>query len=134
MVSINIEKLVLTKDADYIFSIDLSGWEEYVLKKYDSNDSNIKLMPCETGTAVLLLNNMQNIALLVQPLFKNEGPPQTLIIRNYYACGELPEFHEKAKSRLKMVLKEYLGTQYSVAISHFIEPRFEVIELRLKRI
>jgi len=124
------KKIINKKDADYIFTQNLAGWEAYVKRMIHPDGWKVRLSPHDTGTGVMSFDHNSGFGVSIKPLYNgNEGPPTILIVGSYYPLGTLPDFTEKFKKRLENEALKDLGPNYSVSASYTKIPPFEAIEL-----
>lgn len=128
------EDIISKKDADYIFSLNLAGWEAYVKRMIHPDGWKVRLSPHDTGTGVMSFDPNSGFGLSIQPLYNgSEGPPTILIVGSYYPLGTLPEFTKDFKKSLENDALKDLGPNYSVSASYGKMPSFEAIELTIMR-
>ena len=111
---------ILSKqDADYIFALNRSEWEKYVLTMTYPDGWKVRRTNLDTGTGVAAFDPRTGRGLSIQPFFGDEkSPPDLLLVGSYFAAGTLSI---PTKEFLKDVEQEAtadLGSAYSVSASH----------------
>ena len=128
------EKIINKKDADYIFSLNRTGWEAYAQKMIHPEGWKVRFGRHDTGTSVMAFDPNTSMGLSIQPLYENDDlPPTIIIVGSYYPLGSLPAFTDDFKRSLEKEAGKDLGPAYSVSASYSKMPPFEGIELMIMK-
>jgi hypothetical protein len=125
------ERIISKPDADMIFAFTRVEWEKYARQVTAPEGWTLRLQPHDTGTVIASVNRSTGIGTSVQPLFKdNQGPPTMLVVGSYYPRGVLRITGELIKD-IEQAARLDLGPAYSVSANHAKMPgtNIEGIEL-----
>lgn len=132
------ERIVNKQDADRIFGLNRSQWEQEVTRLVQSQGWKVQPSPGDTGTGVIALDPKTGVGLAVQPLFRDaQGPPETLIVGSYYPAGTFRRFSEQTRREVEAIASSNLGPAYSLSVSFSTmlspPPGFDVVEVNITR-
>ena len=124
------EEIISKDDADYIFSLDRDGWEEYVNRMEYPDGWSARKSTHNTGTGIMAYDPATGFGLSVQPMYGNTNEsPDMIIVGSYYPKGTIPLMDEELKERLRKESEEDLGPSYTVSVLFADAPPFEGVEL-----
>ena len=132
------ERIVNRQDADRIFGLNRSQWEQEVARLVQSQGWKIQSSPGDTGTGVIALDPKTGVGLAVQPSFPDaQGPPETLVVGSYYPAGTFRRFSEQTRREMEAAASSDLGPAYSLSVSFSTvaspPPGFDVVEVIITR-
>jgi hypothetical protein len=132
------ERIVNRRDADRIFGLNRSQWEQEVARLVQSQGWKIQGSPGDTGTGVIALDPKTGVGLAVQPSFPDaQGPPETLVVGSYYPAGTFRRFTEQTRRDVEAIASSDLGPAYSLSVSFSTmvspPPGFDVVEVIITR-
>jgi hypothetical protein len=132
------KSLVSKQDADRIFGQNKTQWEADAQQMVHPNGWEVRLNKLDSGAAVMSRDPKTGVALSVQPMFKDaQGPPEMLVIENYYPSGTFPEFSDQLRKDMEAATCSDLGPDYGVTLSfskmESPSPGFDVVAVMLTR-
>ena len=132
------ERIVNKQDADRIFGLSRSQWEQEVTRLVQFQGWKIQSSPGDPGTGVIALDPQTGVGLAVQPLFRDtQGPPGTLVVGSYYPAGTFRRFSEQTRREIEAIASSDLGPAYSLSVSFSTRvsppPGFDVVEVIIIR-
>ena len=93
--------------------------------------------PGDTGTSVMAIDPKTGVGLAVQPVFRDQGPPTTLVVGSYYPAGTFRQFSEQTQRDMETAASSNFGPGYSVSVSFSTlaspPPGFDVVEVIITR-
>ena len=127
------EKIISRKDADAIFSMTRSQWEEHAKQFVHPLGWPMRPMPIDTGTGFAAVDPTSGIRVTLQPLYKTPNdPPDMIVVGNWYPAGQTPITPEFV-ARVQRAAQEDLGANYMVTASLGAASGLEGIELLVRR-
>ena len=112
------ERIVNKQDADRIFELNRAEWNAQAKQMVHPLGWEIRLNPLPSGTVVMAFDPKTGMGLAIQPLFRDaQGPPDMLVVGNYYPAGTFREFDDQLKREMEAAARLDLGPRYSVRIS-----------------
>jgi len=132
------ERIVNKQDADRIFGLNRSQWEQEVTRLVNFQSWKVQPNPGDTGTGVIALDPKTGVGLAVRPLFRDaQGPPGTLVVGSYYPAGTFRRFNEQTRREMETIASSDLGPAYSLSVSFSTRvsppPGFDVVEVIIIR-
>ena len=138
--SIKKDNYIDKEQIDYVFTLDIDGWEEYINEMEQSFNKvgwSTRRRHDPRGS-IIVINNPDGSAFSIQPLFKEHDSSDTglfiLIIGTYYPKGSKPIDSKNFKSDLQSEVEEELGKSYKVKIGYLdFTPKVNLIEFIISK-
>jgi hypothetical protein len=136
--SIKKDNYIDKRQIDYVFTLDIDGWEEYI-KKMEQLFNKVgwsTRRKHDTRGSVILINNPDGSSFSIQPLFSETVSSKLfiLIIGTYYPKGSIPIESKNFKSDLQSMVEEELGKSYKVKIDYLdFTPKVNLIEFIISK-
>lgn len=127
------EKVISRKDADAIFSMTRSQWEDHAKQLTHPLGWPMRLMSIETGTGFVAVDPKTGVRVTLQPLFKTPtDPPEMIVVGSWYPAGQTPITPDFV-ARVQRAAQEDLGAGYMVTANSGAASGLEGIELLVRR-
>ena len=132
------ERIVSKRDADRIFRLNRSQWEDEAKRLVQSEGWKVQPGSNDTGTGVITFDPKTGVGLGVRPSFRDaQGPPDTLVVGSYYPAGTFRRLTEQTQRELEATTGSDLGPAYTLTVSFSImtspPPGFDVVEILITR-
>jgi len=132
------ERIVSERDADRIFRLSRSQWEDEAKRLVQSEGWKVQPGPNDAGTGVITFDPKTGVGLAVRPLFPDaQGPPETLVVGSYYPTGTFRRLTDQTQKELEATTGSDLGPGYTLTVSFSImtspPPGFDVVEILITR-
>jgi len=132
------ERIVNKRDADRIFGLSRSQWEDEATRLVQSEGWKVQPGSNDAGTGVIIFDPKTGVGLGVRPSFRDaQGPPETLVVGSYYPAGTFRRLTEQTRRELESTTGSDLGPAYTLTVSFSImtspPPGFDVVEILIKR-
>ena len=127
------EKIISRQQADAIFSMTRSQWEDHAKQLAHPLGWPMRLMPIETGTGFVAVDPKTEVRVTLQPLYKTPtDPPDMIVVGTWYPAGQTPITPDFV-ARVQRAAQEDLGAGYTVTASSGAASGLEGIELLVRR-
>ena len=127
------EKVISRQDADAIFTMTRSQWEDHAKQLAHPLGWPMRLMPIETGTGFVAVDPKTGIRVTLQPLYKTPtDPPEMIVVGSWYPAGQTPITPDFV-ARVQRAAQEDLGAGYTVTANSGAASGLEGIELLVRR-
>ena len=84
------ETIISKKDADHMFSMKKSEWEEFKFKYVFPDGWEARFVELDTGSSIMAFDKKNNIGLSVQPFYEDTNSlPDIVKVGSYYEKGRL---------------------------------------------
>jgi len=132
------ERIVSKRDADRIFRLSRSQWEDEATRLVQSEGWKVQPGSNDAGTGVITFDPKTGVGLGVRPSFRDaQGPPETLVVGSYYPAGTFRQLTEQTRRELEATTGSDLGLAYTLTVSFSImtspAPGFDVVEILITR-
>src|SRR4030042_3069990 len=130
------ETMISKSDADYIFTLKIPQWEEYIKQAIHPmgwKGWKIKIHSLDTGSAMGAFDPKTGMGLTVQPLFRNNHSlPEMIIVEGWYPKGTIT-ITDEPKRGIKIESNKDLGPEYHIKLNHKKEPKWDIIEILITK-
>lgn len=128
------ESVVSKKDADSIFSMTKSEWEN-TAPKYAAPNTTVRLQKANTGVRLASFDRSTGYGLSIQPFYYDtKSSPSNLLVSSFYPKGTLEVDFSEIKEKIEADAKKDLGEVYDVSADYMKLPNnMEVISLNITR-
>jgi len=131
------ERVVSKRDADRIFRLSRSQWEDEATRLVQSEGWKVHPGSNDTGTGVITFDSKTGVGLAVRPSFGDaHGPPEMLVVGSYYPTGSFRRYTEQTRRELEATASSDFGSNYALIVSFNIlttPPGFDVVEVIITR-
>ena len=131
------ERLVSKQDADRIFKLNRAQWEAEARRMVESQTWRVLPGAAGEGTGVIATDPRTGVGVAVQPSFKNQGQPETLVVGSYYPVGTFRRFSDQTRREMESAAGSDFGSGYSVTVAFTTTPSpapgFDVVEVIITR-
>ena len=132
------ERIVSKRDADRIFGLSRSQWEDEATRLVQSEGWKVHPGSNDAGTGVITFDSKTGVGLAVRPSFRDaQGPPETLVVGSYYPTGSFRRYTEQTRRELEATVSSDFGLDYALIVSFSTmttpPPGFDVVEVIITR-
>ena len=127
------ETMISKSDADYIFTLKMPQWEEYIKQPIRPMGWKVKIHSLDTGSVMGAFDPKTGMGLIVQPLFRNNHSlPEMIIVESWYPKGTIT-ITDEPKRGIEIESKKDLGPEYHIKLNHKKEPNGDIIEILITK-
>jgi len=127
------ETIISKKDADHLFSMKKSEWEEFKFKYVFPDGWEARFVEFDTGSSIMAFDKKNNIGgLSVQPLYEDTNSlPDIVIVGSYYEKGRL-NIDKSFIEDIKKETEKDLGSKYKVMVKYVnLTDNYEGVEITI---
>jgi len=127
------ETIISKSDADYIFTLKMPQWEEYIKQAINPRGWKVKIHSLDTGSAMEAFDPKTGMGLAVQPLFRNNHSlPEMIIVEGWYPKGTIT-ITDEPKRGIEIESKKDLGPEYHIKLNRKKEPKWDIVEIQITK-